>query len=265
MERDALWRKVIEAKYGDGGSGWCTKMVLGTNGVSVQKSIRSGWLDFSKFLCFDAGDGTRVKFWEAEWCRDCSLKVAFPELYSISRNKEFLVLEVMQFSDGWLHWNILFRCPPQDWEEASIDFFLDMLYSTNVRDVGVDRLCWKPALSKVSEVRSFYHSLSLSSVIDFPWKRVWKSKVPPRVTFFTWTVASRKILTIDNLWNRHIAVKEWCFMCKRCWESVDHFLLQCPIAYELWSMVFCLFGIHWLMLYKVSELLASWQGKFGMH
>ena len=171
----------------------------------------------------------------------------------------------MQFSDGWLHWNILFRCPPQDWEEASIDFFLDMLYSTNVRDVGVDRLCWKPALSRVSEVRSFYHSLSLSSVIDFPWKRVWKSKVPPRVTFFTWTVASRKILTIDNLWNRHIAVKEWCFMCKRCWESVDHFLLQCPIAYELWSMVFCLFGIHWLMLYKVSELLASWQGKFGMH
>ena len=94
---------------------------------------------------------------------------------------------------------------------------------------------------------------------------MWKSKVPPRVTFFTWTVASRKILTIDNLWNRHIAVKEWCFMCKRCWESVDHFLLQCPIAYELWSMVFCLFGIHWLMLYKVSELLASWQGKFGMH
>ena len=28
-------------------------------------------------------------------------------------------------------------------------------------------------------------------------------------------------------------------------------------------MVFCLFGIHWVMPYKVSELLASWQGKFG--
>ena len=30
MERDALWRKVIEAKYGDEGGGWCTKPVLGT-------------------------------------------------------------------------------------------------------------------------------------------------------------------------------------------------------------------------------------------
>ena len=28
-------------------------------------------------------------------------------------------------------------------------------------------------------------------------------------------------------------------------------------------MVFCLFGIHWVMLYKVSEVLASWKGKFG--
>ena len=35
MERDALWRKVIEAKYGDEGGGWCTKPVLGTYGVSV--------------------------------------------------------------------------------------------------------------------------------------------------------------------------------------------------------------------------------------
>ena len=134
-----------------------------------------------------------------------------------------------------------------------------------MRGIGADRICWKPALSRGFEVRSFYLSLSPSSIIDFPWKRVWKSKVPPRVTFFSCTAALGKILTIDNLWKRHIAVIEWCFMCKRCRESVDHLLLQCPIAYELWSMVFCLFGSHWVMPYKVSELLASWQGKFGMH
>ena len=44
---------------------------------------------------------------------------------------------------------------------------------------------------------------------------------------------------------------------------MDHLLLHCPIAYELWYMVFCLFGIHWVMSYKVNEVLASWQGKFG--
>ena len=33
-------------------------------------------------------------------------------------------------------------------------------------------------------------------------------------------------------------------MCKRCGELVDKLLLHCPIAYELWSMVFSLFGIY---------------------
>ena len=86
---------------------------------------------------------------------------------------------------------------------------------------------------------------------------MWKSKVPPRVAFFSWTIALGKILTTGNLWKRHIAMLEWCFMCKRCGESMDHIFLHYPIAYELWSMVFCLFGIHWVMPYHVSELLAS--------
>ena len=90
MDRDTLWRKVIEAKYGNEGGGWFTKPVLGTYGVSVWKSIRSGWLDFSKFLQFDVGDGTRIKILEDVWCRDCSLKEVFPELYSICRAMEFL-------------------------------------------------------------------------------------------------------------------------------------------------------------------------------
>jgi len=80
-------------------------------------------------------------------------------------------------------------------------------------------------------------------------------KAPPRVAFFSWTIAFGKILTTNNLWKRHIAMLDWCFMCRRCGELLD---LHCSIAYELWSMVFSLFGIHLNMLYKVSELLTSW-------
>ena len=46
---------------------------------------------------------------------------------------------------------------------------------------------------------------------------------------------------------------------------MNHLLLHCPIAFELWSLVFCLFGIHWVMPHKVIELFESWQGKFGCH
>ena len=60
-------------------------------------------------------------------------------------------------------------------------------------------------------------------------------------------------------------ILDWCYMCKSNGESVDHLLLHCPIVYELWSMVFTLFGIHWAMPKTVVELLACWQGNFGHH
>ena len=43
-------------------------------------------------------------------------------------------------------------------------------------------------------------------------------------------------------------------MCKRNGESIDHLLSHCPLAFDLWSMVFTLFGIHWVMPKTVVEL-----------
>jgi len=56
-------------------------------------------------------------------------------------SREFSVLEVICFSNGRLHWDIRFRRPPQDWELELFDLFWMVLYSTNVRGVGDDKLC----------------------------------------------------------------------------------------------------------------------------
>ena len=60
-------------------------------------------------------------------------------------------------------------------------------------------------------------------------------------------------------------VVDWCYMCKKNRESVNHLLLHCPIASELWSMVWALFGLLWVMLQSVTDLFSSWQGSFGRH
>ena len=62
---------------------------------------------------------------------------------------------------------------------------------------------------------------------------MWHSKIPPKVAFFSWTAALGKIPTTDYLWNKGVTVADWCYMCKRNGESVDHLLLYCPIAFEL--------------------------------
>ena len=54
-------------------------------------------------------------------------------------------------------------------------------------------------------------------------------------------------------------------MCKCNGESVDHLFLHCPVATDLWSMAFGLFGISLDMLQSIVGLLACWQGRFGHH
>ena len=133
-----------------------------------------------------------------------------------------------------------------------------------MRGVGFDKVCWKPARSGGFEIGDFY-LFFYPYTLSFPWRLVWQSKVPPRVAFFSCLASLDKILTTDNLCKRRIIVLSWHYMCKRCGEALDHLLLHCPIAFELWSLVFCLFGLHWVMPHKVIQLFESRQGKFGQH
>ena len=54
-------------------------------------------------------------------------------------------------------------------------------------------------------------------------------------------------------------------MCKCNSETINHLFLHCPVALELWDMVFGLFGVCWVMPFSVVGLLACWQGRFGRH
>ena len=105
---------------------------------------------------------------------------------------------------------------------------------------------------------SFYHALTGPGDISFPWKGIWVSRVPTKVCFFSWAAAKGAILTIDNLRKRRIILTEWCYMCKRNAESTDHLLLHCKLASELWSLVFSIFGVEWVMPGSVRNLFACW-------
>jgi hypothetical protein len=77
----------------------------------------------------------------------------------------------------------------------------------------------------------------------FPWKNIWRVKAPTRVAFFVWSAALGKILTHDNLRKRNVIVIECCCLSKKSGESIDHLLLHCEIARDLWSYILILFGV----------------------
>jgi hypothetical protein len=51
-----------EVKYGSVKGGWCSLPVTGPYGVSVWKFIRRGWDNVAKFLRFEVGDGSHIRF-----------------------------------------------------------------------------------------------------------------------------------------------------------------------------------------------------------
>jgi hypothetical protein len=112
-------------------------------------------------------------------------------------------------------------------------------------------------------VKTFYKALSTQNFEMFPWKSIWHSKVPSRVAFFGWIAALGKILTHDNLRKMSIVVVEWCCMCKKNGESVDHLLLHCEVAARLWNYVFTLFGVEWVMPRSFLDVLACWNWMGG--
>ena len=112
-------------------------------------------------------------------------------------------------------------------------------------------------------MKSYYKVKVNSELVDGPWKIIWKSKAPPRVAFFVKMAVLGKILTMDNLRKKNIIVVEWCCMCKKSGESINHFLLHCEVAIELWNMVCQLFGVTWVMPGRMKECLESWRGQRG--
>jgi hypothetical protein len=120
-----------------------------------------------------------------------------------------------------------------------------------------------PSKRKNFEVKSYYKMRVNSESMDGPWKIIWKSKAPPRVAFFVWMPVLGKILTMDNLRKKNIIVTEWCCMCKKSGESIDHVLLHCEVASKVWNMVCQLFGIMWVMPGSLKECLGSWRAQGG--
>ena len=118
------------------------------------------------------------------------------------------------------------------------------LLSGAYRGVGGDRMRWCLNGNSTFDVHSF-----------FPWKSIWCVKTPKRVSFFVWTAAWGKILTIDNLFKKGLSLVGWCCLCRCSRKIVSHLLHHCDIIYALWSEVFSMFGVWWVMPMTISSFL----------
>jgi hypothetical protein len=78
----------METIYDSMSGGWFSKEIVGPFGVGVWKYVRREWGVFSRFVRYEVGDGSTIKFSHDLWCGDEPLKVTFSELFSIATMSE---------------------------------------------------------------------------------------------------------------------------------------------------------------------------------
>ena len=162
-----------------------------------------------------------------------------PELYVCSAGEDACISEVLWTPDGGTGrvWNLRFYRAFKDWELA-ISYSLFQLIQTCIpRGERRDSLCWRLKGDGKFDTRSYYQEIRGASNSLFPWKGIWKPKIPKRVAVFLWTAAHGRILTLDNLMLKGRPLANWCCMCCHDGESTDHILLHCPITHSLWSFM----------------------------
>jgi hypothetical protein len=175
----------VDAKYGSEWGGWHSVNTTGPHGVGLWRYISRGWRLFSSHTKFDPGDGSKIRFRDYVWCGGVILKEVFPGLYNIASAKEASIVDNMDFIGGTLQWNVSFFRLVHDWELEVLASFYTLLYSYRMSREGEDKIWWVSSSKGKFDVRSFYNILVSKEASPFPWRSIWHTKAPSRVSFLT--------------------------------------------------------------------------------
>ncbi|XP_049373036.1 uncharacterized protein LOC125838027 [Solanum verrucosum] len=103
-------------------------------------------------------------------------------------------------------WNLHFRRNLNDWEMCRITEFLVTLAQFSNLSKEEDSLVWNVGNKGCFTVNSAYEDLNAVGFeeVEWPWKMIWKTKIPYKVNCFTWLLAKETVLTHENLSKRGV-------------------------------------------------------------
>ena len=110
-------------------------------------------------------------------------------------------------------WNLRFHRDFHERELGAAFSFLEFIQSRIPRGGGNDTSHWCLKGNGRFDTHSYYNIVRGVVASNFPWKGVWKAKIPRRVSFFVWTAVHGQILTLDNLMLKGRILVNRCCMC----------------------------------------------------
>ncbi|XP_071728713.1 uncharacterized protein [Rutidosis leptorrhynchoides] len=256
VERDALWVNIIKSIYGrEGGLG-----------VASQLSSNSAWSHiinlgstFSNIgimlnQCFvkEIGDGSNTLFWEDLWCGNQHFRDRFSRLYQLESRKQASVGERICRSDSGITFSWQWVREPFGRSQSDLEHLVTAISSITFSSAEQDR--WKWLMNSSGS----FKCCSMANLIDEkilhnsfqPHPTVKNNLVPRKIEIFAWRTCRKRLPTRVELDKKSIDLHTVrCPMCDDDLESVEHAIVFCKNAMEVWTRVF-----QWWRLGNVSTL-----------
>ena len=146
----------------------------------------------------------------------------------------------------------------------TVEVLLDYLHIWDMVDGIIlhpeilDRYNWKLTQDGSYSSKSAYTAFFLGSIKFGSWRRIWKTWAPLRCKFFIWLVFHNRVWTADRLAKRNLAHPESCPLCDQEDETINHLLVGCVFARQVWSLVLHQFGLLHLAPQSAVTRFSGW-------
>ncbi|TYK29578.1 LINE-1 retrotransposable element ORF2 protein [Cucumis melo var. makuwa] len=192
------------------------------------------------YQIWKVNDGEDISFWLDNWNGNAPLSLVVPRLFALSTNKKGSVKDFWNPSSN--DWHLHINRPLRD-HEKNLWHNIKASLPTPLPNRGLPKPLWKLNSNNIFDTASVKKILSEAPVspANFHpnlYKTLWKVEFPKKCKFFIWTLIHGCINTADRLQKRlpnWALSPNWCYMCNKSQEDINHLFIHCPYSQQLWS------------------------------
>lgn len=120
------------------------------------------------------------------------------------------------------------------------------------------RVCWKWTADKCFSTASAYQSFFSGQLSIKGARLLCKTRAPPKCKFFIWLALHDCCWTAQRRKKRNLQNDDLCALCDQESESIDHLLVSCVFARQIWSTLLQKLGWAIVVPSTVDLSLADW-------
>ncbi|WVZ79919.1 LOW QUALITY PROTEIN: hypothetical protein U9M48_027442 [Paspalum notatum var. saurae] len=242
LRRSFLWSGEAVTVAGRCKVAWprvCRPVEFGGLGISNTDQSR-GWISlagcdvkivqdlFRASVEITLGDGSTALFWVDYWLQGMSIEMLGPNLI---------------------------RAVPPRFRSRTV---WEKVHEVSLREGVPDNFRWHWTSDGMYSSASAYRACFLGSTFFLGAKFLWKAKVHPKVKFFAWLAAKDRCWTAERRRRQGLQDNDACALCDQESESIDHLLVQCSFARQVWFLVLRALSWHLLVPESNDTLMVWW-------